>query len=918
MAILKSLPTSAKINGESVQGNLLKIKSSVIRVDKILKKDFQKEKKDVELTRRRAEKIFRKKLENRVEQKDKLDKVAPEKISVPGLSFLDSFKSFVSKVVLGFFAIKLLPLLPKLIPVAIGLGKFVNFIINVGGRLLNGIISFVDFGFRAGEATNGFIKQIGGEKTAEIFSKFGGAITGLIDAALLIGLLSLNESGQDFMFDQKNRKPKGPKGGGPLKGIKRSLKRTSLKSFGKTGTKNLAKFGKGLKNFGPLKIIFTVLDFTGRRSQGQSILQSVLGSGGGLAGFSAGAKAGAALGTLVAPGVGSLIGGFIGGMIGASLGAGIADKITGANKIQGRNEGGLVKGKGQDRFKSKEDSLSLSRKISGIEFDQSAKQVFPNNVLEMPQSGEYISGAFKDITQKPNVYGPITGLSYKMLTGQSMSNTEFKIASDNLKAASKFGFSTESLRKYFTQNSSKISRMRVDAVSNPEEEPKIPAFVRAIGTLGRLFGIDTTPDPDGQRINASLKELRVLRMVSAIAVSVAAAIAIAIVAAGIVGIIAFFNPALAAFISKLVASMPKLLGLKGLIPKGFGKILVTKSGGKVDVAKFRTAREIIKKSSPRKGIENPLDITGFSKRKVVKRLNESQKQSLFSRRSSGQLDFGGIKDTKQLELSRKILDPKGYAARIKNLKGGGGSGSSRTADINEALKKFDAGDDLLRSVEGDPKVLGARSLVERETGSIIRKFKEVQPPPGSTLTRSEIGQAAESSNVLEKIIEILKRKGAMDPNAATNVNPITKTLRKGGGLSGNQVPENLSTSGTKFFEPPKFNTGGLVKGAGGIDNISAMLSPNEFVLDFDTTSALRSNYPGFLSALNKASDKEDIINILQNYASYESGIGGGSKVIYIDAPVTKEINIASDTSSGVVAPSSKPRSNPFRRLARVG
>ena len=119
MAILKSLPTSAKINGESVQGNLLKIKSSVIRVDKILKKDFQKEKKDVESTRRRAEKIFRKKLENRVEQKDKLDKVAPEKISVPGLSFLDSFKSFVSKVVLGFFAIKLLPLLgyPYLTPI---------------------------------------------------------------------------------------------------------------------------------------------------------------------------------------------------------------------------------------------------------------------------------------------------------------------------------------------------------------------------------------------------------------------------------------------------------------------------------------------------------------------------------------------------------------------------------------------------------------------------------------------------------------------------------------------------------------------------------------------------------------------------------------------------------------------------------
>ena len=31
------------------------------------------------------------------------------------------------------------------------------------------------------------------------------------------------------MFDQKNRKPKGPKGRGPLKGVKRSLRRKSLK-----------------------------------------------------------------------------------------------------------------------------------------------------------------------------------------------------------------------------------------------------------------------------------------------------------------------------------------------------------------------------------------------------------------------------------------------------------------------------------------------------------------------------------------------------------------------------------------------------------------------------------------------------------------------------------------------------------------
>ena len=948
MAILKSLPTSAKINGESVQGSLLKIKSSVIRVDKILKKDFQKEKRDVELTRRRAEKIFRKKLENRVEQKDKLDKVAPKKISVPGLSFLDSFKSFVSKVVLGFFAIKLLPLLPKLIPVAIGLGKFVNFFINLGGRLLDGIITFVDFGFRAGEATNGFIKQIGGEKTAEIFSKFGGAITGLIDAALLIGLLSLNESGQDFMFDQKNRKPKGPKGGGPLKGAKRSLKRTSLKSFGKTGTKNLAKFGKGLKNFGPLKIIFTVLDFTGRRSQGQSILQSVLGSGGGLAGFSAGAKAGAALGTLVAPGVGSLIGGFIGGMIGASLGAGIADKITGANKIQGRNEGGLVKRKEQDRFKSKDQSMRDGKLISPIKFDADAKEIFPNDIGNLPASGKYIEDSFKDVRRTPAI-GGLMGLTYKMITGQKMSQSEFEVASNNLKAAAKFGFSSRMLKKSFEDASRKVAGDRNTAISMMKEGgtakkefPAILQFMRK--NIAPIFGISSTFDPNGKRTTVFEAELKLLRQVSMGLLTVAAAIALIISA---LAVFAAFSPAVAITLTKIATFANKIFRLKG-VPKGvaairrikFKKPTVTAKG----VGKFAKPESLVRTRVQVENAMDPLrvrkpgedvvldilrrsgdittntttppvlsraeqvkarfdrlinlrkaksDLVGTGRRgtqnirkgrigkdfRIEKPDGKSLTESLIESIDviKKPLDQGGVTSPRQLSLSRKILDPKRFsreaakAAKQQKLV---------RDNVNKSLRESNVGDDFLRSVEADPKLAGARSVVERETGSIIREF---------------LDRGITAKTINEKIQFFdFKGKQITDPDT---LNKIQKLINQ---------------------SPLKFAKGGLVKGAGGIDNIPAMLSPNEFVLDFDTTSALRSNYPGFLSALNKASDKEDIINILQNYASYESGIGGGSKVIYIDAPVTKEINIASDTSSGVAAPSSKPRSNPFRRLARVG
>jgi hypothetical protein len=56
----------------------------------------------------------------------------------------------------------------------------------------------------------------------------------------------------------------------------------------------------------------------------------------------------------------------------------------------------------------------------------------------------------------------------------------------------------------------------------------------------------------------------------------------------------------------------------------------------------------------------------------------------------------------------------------------------------------------------------------------------------------------------------------------------------------------------------------------GIDQIRAMLTHGEFVLDVNSTTALEDNYPGFLDALNKA-DYQGALNVLKSYASYEMG-----------------------------------------------
>jgi murein DD-endopeptidase MepM/ murein hydrolase activator NlpD len=113
---------------------------------------------------------------------------------------------------------------------------------------------------------------------------------------------------------------------------------------GKIG--KIGKFGGGLLSVG-----LTAADFMGRKGEGQSDLQAGVGAGGGLAGGLAGAWAGGKAGAAVGAGIGALFGGVgaapgavIGGIIGSlaggfaggQLGGNLADKSTGADKIDER------------------------------------------------------------------------------------------------------------------------------------------------------------------------------------------------------------------------------------------------------------------------------------------------------------------------------------------------------------------------------------------------------------------------------------------------------------------------------------------------------------------------------------------------------------------------------------------------------
>ena len=1080
MKILQSRPDTAKINGEPVKGNLLKIKKSVIRVDRFLKVRLEKKKVSVEKIRKETQKKNRLSSENRIESKGRFKNILPDKgIKVPGMSFLDSFKSFIAKLVLGFFVIKLIPFLPKLKGIVIGLNNFANFIINFGGAILNGLVSFVDFGVRAGDATIGFIKNIGGEKTAEVFSAFGGALSGLIDAAILIGTLTLAESfsggGGGFDFFNRGKTKTKIKTNTNIKNPSNNIRPFNSKGNSKLNTKNIKTKGINTKGIRMPKALRSLTKAKGAGFLGLLLLLPTLFEVGGLASQGFGKTAinvtistiaGIAAGALAAKGV--LAGAAALGITGVGLPAAIAlaatsivasglagwaayetsynllkafglrddpEKLREAG-FEGYKEGGMVE---SDRFKQDEQLTLPPKNISGIQFSEVAKKVFPDDIEYLPKSGEVIKKSFSSVTN--GVLGPVLGIAFKMLAGQTITNDDAKVASDYLKVGSKLGFNPEDIKKGLNIKSSSIKdeveaeESQVEEIAGPEAGYPLTKF---------LLNLSKTKDPKSGGVQLFYKnEVDSIRNMLETIFKIAAALGIitAAVAAFTVGL-----PALVGVLTKIAApvvtSAPTLIarifqsaapaatklargvsqgvttGVRQATARGAKQVGMTNVGRVAkDQVVDTTARTIIKK--PLRFEQQVLDLTtkkptiptgqlSLSKKilqpkafaKSVKQASTSRPATNIEktfdklttvrptrsgmveripnpRQTNVKLDIksdipdpfstgpirkgidvldifkkpiikkplgqGGVTSPKQLNLSRKVLDPKRFSREAAK--------ASKQQKLirdkaNKALRESDVGDDLLRSVEADPKLRGVRSAVERETGSIIRS------EPASTLTRSEIreiSQAAESSNVLQKIVEILKRKGAVDTNAATNINPITKTLRKKG-LGTGQTPQNIdlgtsvpsgttakSINGTiRFFDlkgkqitdpkildnlrklleqsPIKKAKGGFIQGAGGTDMIPARLTSGEFVIDKDSTDYLRATMPGFLAGINKAK-YDDVLPVLQSYASYESGFGGQDIVVV--APTTEINNISVQQSSRPsMVPAGGSGEDPFEVLAK--
>lgn len=351
-----------------------KLVDKIVKVESILKSNLvsqisQQNKKEREQKQKEAEER-EKKLEIKPESKGKVP--LP---SLPRIGFLDALRNYFINTLLGFIAVKLFDMAPKLIKFLDAIKPVAGFIGEFAGNLFNGLVEFVDKGYKAYDQVQKFVKSVGGENAEKLFNDFSKNLNLVLNGAIIASMIAISTA------------PKGPRGGfstpkggtpKPVRtptgyrapeGVSRYLREDRVAQFGprqkgfgerlsqrqriaqqkliQRPLRNLTRPARQLsgkvlntgagklagKIFGRIPIIGGLIDFAFNLAMGENP--------GRAAAKAVGSTLGAALGTFIPiPFAGTILGGILGDLVGGAL----YDTLVGSKpqKVQGKAQGGVV------------------------------------------------------------------------------------------------------------------------------------------------------------------------------------------------------------------------------------------------------------------------------------------------------------------------------------------------------------------------------------------------------------------------------------------------------------------------------------------------------------------------------------------------------------------------------------------------
>lgn len=170
-------------------GTLQSIKKQFISKEKLLKSTLNVQKKRITLNRSNAERERFIDYEKVLERPLRSLGTGIKSVVGKRLGFLDTLKTFIVNVLLGFIALRLLKYLPQFIQFATTALKVGNFILDIGGKILNGLVTFVDYGYQAYDHARKIVGKVGGEKAVANLDKATDETTKVMNQLFIAAML---------------------------------------------------------------------------------------------------------------------------------------------------------------------------------------------------------------------------------------------------------------------------------------------------------------------------------------------------------------------------------------------------------------------------------------------------------------------------------------------------------------------------------------------------------------------------------------------------------------------------------------------------------------------------------------------------------------------------------------------------------
>jgi len=385
----KALP-QAKISSITLTSpdkkNVNTIRVKTIQIDKILKGTLAADKKKLTDKKKEASKQRKEDIETNLEKKPDLKKKIKMPKILPKMGILDWIKNFIGNILLGWVAMRLLDNTSLLSKVVVGIVATGEFIIDWGGRILDAIVSLVDWGYKLYDGFRDQVENIFGQDGIRKFDEFSDNLKTVMQA--VIALATVMAIAGPRIFPRFGRGgPTRPGGGGPPRpggppraplGPTQPIRPSALRQFGaslQTGTAfrrapglqrglyrgglRLAQAAKMIKPaVGGIPIIGGLLEFAISWAIGEPLGKAAFRG----IGSTLGMWLGIAIGSIpvLIPFGGPLIGSILGGWGGAELGGVMYDAWFGGKKpspttqeIPGRQGGGVIGKKKKRRRKVK-------------------------------------------------------------------------------------------------------------------------------------------------------------------------------------------------------------------------------------------------------------------------------------------------------------------------------------------------------------------------------------------------------------------------------------------------------------------------------------------------------------------------------------------------------------------------------------